>query len=140
MSHENINVNICYASVDIFFLDILNISFRRNIFSPVIIFAVRITIRATCLHPGILPPWHTSLIKYQYRSWSIILIHQIIYLFKASKRKTRAKSELCPKLNIRTPERYHWHRSSDLIVNFEHVLHDVGKFHLLALNIYFFAG
>ena len=140
MSHENINVNICYASVDIFFLDILYISFRRNIFSPVIFFAVRITIRATCLLPGFLPLWHTFLIKHRYMPWSIILVHQIIYLFKAYKRKTSAKSELCPKLNITIPERHHWRRSSDLIVNFEHVSHDVGKFHLLALNIYFFAG
>ena len=140
MSHENINVNICYASVDIFFLDILYISFRRNIFSPVICFSGRITTRATCRHPGFLPPWHTFLIKHQCRSWSIILIQQIIYLFKAYKRKTSAKSELCPKLNIRTPERHHWRRSSYLVVNFEHISDDVEKFHLLALNIYFFAG
>ena len=50
MSHEDINVKVCYASVDIFILDILYISFRTNIFSTIIFFAARITIRATCLH------------------------------------------------------------------------------------------
>ena len=49
-SHEDINVYVCYASVDIFILDILYISFRTNIFSPIIFFAARVTIRATCLH------------------------------------------------------------------------------------------
>ena len=50
MSHEDINVNVCYVSVDIFIPDILDISFRTNIFSPIIFFAARITIRATFLH------------------------------------------------------------------------------------------
>ena len=38
------------------------------------------------------------------------------------------KSELCPKSKIRTPERHHWRRSSDLIVNFGHISHDVESF------------
>ena len=28
---------------------------------------------------------------------------------------------------------------SNLVTNFEHISHDVGKFHLLTLNMYFFA-
>ena len=50
MSHEDINANVCFASADIFVLDISYISFRTNIFSPIIFFAARIKIRATCLH------------------------------------------------------------------------------------------
>ena len=38
LSHKDINVNVCYASGDIFILDILCISFRTNIFSPIIFF------------------------------------------------------------------------------------------------------
>ena len=69
LPHKGINVNVRYASVDIFILDILDISFRTIIFSPIIFFAARITIRAICLHfVGVplprslvfLPPWAGS--------------------------------------------------------------------------------
>ena len=48
LSHGDKNVNVCYASVAIFILDILGISFQTNIFSPIFL-AARITIRATFL-------------------------------------------------------------------------------------------
>ena len=45
MSHEDINVN---ASFTYFQYYILYISLRTNIFSPIIFFAARITVRAIC--------------------------------------------------------------------------------------------
>ena len=43
------------------------------------------------------------------------------YMFKVNNRNTRTKCEICSKLTIKTPERGQWRRSSDFIVNFEHV-------------------
>ena len=53
---KRINGNACFASADIFILDILSISFRGNIFSPIILFAASVTIHATYLHFVEAPP------------------------------------------------------------------------------------
>ena len=45
------------------------------------------------------------------------------YMFKVNNRDTRTRCEICSKLTIKIPERHQWHRSSILIVNFEHVSH-----------------
>ena len=44
-----------------------------------------------------------------------------IYLFKISNRNTSTRCEICSKLTIKTPERYHWRCSSVFMVNFEQV-------------------
>ena len=44
-----------------------------------------------------------------------------IYLFKISNRNTSAKCEICSKLTIKTPERYHWRCSGVFMGNFEQV-------------------
>ena len=45
------------------------------------------------------------------------------YLFKVNNRNTRAKSEICSKLIIKTPIRRQWHCPVVLIVKFEQVSH-----------------
>ena len=57
-----------------------------------------------------------------------------IYLFKVNNINTRRRCEICSKLIIKVPERYHWRRSGALIVNFEHISHLVLMFLLLILN------
>ena len=44
-------------------------------------------------------------------------------MFKVNNKNTRARSEICSKLTIKTPERRHWRRSGVFIVNFEHISH-----------------
>ena len=44
-------------------------------------------------------------------------------LVQSNSRNTRKKCEICSKLTIKTPERRHWHSSTVLIVNFEHISH-----------------
>ena len=65
-----------------------------------------------------------------------------IYLLKVNNRNTNTRCEICSKLTIKTPERHHWRRSGDFIVNFEHLLisHLVLMFLLLTLNISLLAG
>ena len=46
-----------------------------------------------------------------------------IYLLKVNNRNTRARSEICSNLTIKTPERRQWHRSGVFIVNFKHISH-----------------
>ena len=60
-----------------------------------------------------------------------------IYLLKVNNGNTNTRCEICSKLTIKTPERHHWRRSGDFIVNFEHLLisHLVLMFLLLTLNI-----
>ena len=53
-----------------------------------------------------------------------------IYLFKVNNRNTRKKSEIWPKLTIKTRQ---WRRSG-AFVNFEHVSHLFLLFILLTLN------
>ena len=38
-------------------------------------------------------------------------------MFKVNNRNTRTRCEICSKLAIKTPERCHWGRSGDFIVN-----------------------
>ena len=57
-----------------------------------------------------------------------------IYLYKINNRNTRKRCEICSKLTIKTPERRQWRRSGVFIVNFEHILHLILVFLLLALN------
>ena len=57
-----------------------------------------------------------------------------IYLFKVNGRNTRPISEICSKLTIETPDQRYWCHSGVFIVNFEHILHFVLVFLLLALN------
>ena len=56
------------------------------------------------------------------------------YVFKINNRNTRTRSEICSKLTIKIPESRHWRRSSDFIVNFEHISHLVLVFLLLTLS------
>ena len=46
-----------------------------------------------------------------------------IYLLKVNNKNTRARSEICSKLTIKTPDRLQWRRSGVFIVIFEHVSH-----------------
>ena len=46
-----------------------------------------------------------------------------IYLLKVNNRNDTARREICLKLIIKTPDRRHWRRSGDLIVNFEYIPH-----------------
>ena len=57
-------------------------------------------------------------------------------MFKVNNRNTRARSEICSKLTIKTPARHHWRRSGVFIVNFEHISHLAVVFLLLTLNIW----
>ena len=41
-----------------------------------------------------------------------------IYLLKVNNRNDSARLEICLKLIIKTPDRRHWRRSGDFIVNF----------------------
>ena len=56
------------------------------------------------------------------------------YMIKVSNRNIRARSEVCSKLTIKTPERRHWCRSDVFIVNFEYISHLVLVFPLLTLS------
>ena len=58
-----------------------------------------------------------------------------IYLLKANNRNTRTSCEICSKLTLNTPERFHWRRSGLFIVNFEHISYLVLVFLLLTLNM-----
>ena len=53
-------------------------------------------------------------------SWHCILI--------VSKRNTRTKQDICSKLIIVIPERCHWRRSGNFIVNFDQISHCFGVF------------
>ena len=57
-----------------------------------------------------------------------------IHLLKVNNRNARTRCEICSKLTIRTPERYHC-RSGVFIVNFEQISHLVLVFLLLTLNM-----
>ena len=50
-------------------------------------------------------------------------------------RNPRIRYEICSKLIIKTPERYHLRRPGVFIVNFEHILHRGLVFPLLTLNM-----
>ena len=63
-----------------------------------------------------------------------------IYLIKVNNIKTRTRCEICSKLAIKTPERYHWRRSGIFIINFEHISHLVLVFLLLTANMQLPAG
>ena len=39
-------------------------------------------------------------------------------MLKVKNRNTRVRCKICSNLTIKTPERPHWHRSGDRIVNF----------------------
>ena len=54
-----------------------------------------------------------------------------IYQFKVNNRKTRAMSEICLTLTIKTPERRHWRRSGVFVFNFEQISHIALVFSLL---------
>ena len=56
------------------------------------------------------------------------------YMLKVNKRNTRARSEICSKLTLKTTERRHWHRSAFFIVNFEHISQLIPVFLLLTLS------
>ena len=56
-------------------------------------------------------------------------------MLKVNNRNTRAMSEVCSKLTIKTPERHDWRRSDVFNVNFEHISHLVLVFLLLTLNV-----
>ena len=51
------------------------------------------------------------------------------YMFKVNNRNTRPRCEICSKLTIKTPKRYHLGRSGVFIVNFEQISHLVLVFH-----------
>ena len=55
-------------------------------------------------------------------------------MFKVNNRNTRTRSEICPKLTIKVPERRQWRCSGAFIVNFEHISHLVLVFLLLTLS------
>ena len=55
------------------------------------------------------------------------------YIFKVNNRNTRTRSEICPKLTLKTPEQHQWRRYGVFIVNFEHISHLVLVFLLLTL-------
>ena len=57
-----------------------------------------------------------------------------IYQFKVNKRNTRKRFEVCLKLTIKTPARWHWCCFGAFIVNFEHISHLFIMFLLLTLN------
>ena len=59
-----------------------------------------------------------------------------IYLLKVNNENTRTKSEICPKLTIKTPERLQLRRSGVPIANFEQISHFLWIFPLLTLNKY----
>ena len=56
------------------------------------------------------------------------------YMFKVNNGNTRASSEICPKLTIKTPERRKLRRSGVFIVNFELISDLVLVFLLLSLS------
>ena len=56
-------------------------------------------------------------------------------LLKVNNRNTRTRCEICSKLTIKMPERFHCRRSDIFIVNFEHITHLVLVFLLLPLNM-----
>ena len=58
-----------------------------------------------------------------------------IYLLKVINRNTRTRCEIWSKLLVKTPERWHWRRSSIFILNFEHTSHLALVFLLLTLNM-----
>ena len=53
-------------------------------------------------------------------------------MFKVNNRNTRKRCEIFSKLTIKIPERHHWRRSGNFIVNFEHISHLVLVFLLLS--------
>ena len=57
-----------------------------------------------------------------------------IYLFNVKNGNTRAKCDICSKLNIKTPERRQWRRSGVFNVNFEQISDLVLVFLLLTLR------
>ena len=61
-------------------------------------------------------------------------------MFKVNNKNTRARSKICSKLTIKTPERRQWCRSGVFIVNFGQILHLLLVFLLLTLNRYMSAG
>ena len=63
-----------------------------------------------------------------------------IYLLKVNNRNTRASSEICSKLTIKTPVRRQWRRSDVFIVNFEHISQLTLVLLLLTLNMQLPAG
>ena len=69
------------------------------------------------------------------KSYLIYLILGGIYLLIVDNRNSRTRCEICSKLTIKIPERYHWRRSGIFIVNFEHISHLVLVFLLLTLNM-----
>ena len=48
-----------------------------------------------------------------------------IYMFKVNNGSTRTICEICSKLAIKTPERYHGHHSGVFVVKLEQILHIV---------------
>ena len=46
-----------------------------------------------------------------------------IYLFKIKNRNTKKRCDVCSKLTVKTLDRHHRRRSSDFVVNFEHISH-----------------
>ena len=57
-----------------------------------------------------------------------------IYLLRVNNRNIRKRCEIFSKLTINTPERRHWQRSGDFMVNFEHISHVSLVFLLLNFN------
>ena len=55
-------------------------------------------------------------------------------MLRASYGKTRLKCEIYSKITRKTSEQCQWHRSSDFIINFEHISHIILVLPLLTLN------
>ena len=56
------------------------------------------------------------------------------YMFEVNNRNTRTRNEIGSKLTINIPERRHWRRSGNFVVNFEYISHLVLVFLLLTLS------
>ena len=63
-----------------------------------------------------------------------------IYLSKVSSRNTATIFEICSKVTIKTPERQHWRRSSEIIIDFNKILDIVLVFPPFTLNRYAIKG
>ena len=63
-----------------------------------------------------------------------------IYLSKVSSGNTATIFEICSKVTIKTPEWQYWHRSSEIIIDFNEILDIVLVFPPLTLNRYAIKG
>ena len=70
----------------------------------------------------------------------ICIFHANIHLFKINNRCTRKRYEICLRLTIKIPERYHWCCYPIFAINFEHISHFFLMLLLLTLCINLFNG